>query len=567
MVAAAAAAMCASMVAVSGTASAATGPPTPERLSGANRYATAVDVAQEQGGCTYVIANGLDFPDGLASSIFYEPILLTTADSLPADTKAELDRLALPTNCGPGGITTYVVGGPSAVSSAQFDLLDTYGDATRFGGANRYETAIAVAAGVDALYGDVDEVIIATGLNFPDALAGGVLAQDQYRPILLNDGPTVRADVGAFLVSEGITSVTILGGTNAVPASVATELQATYGQTVKRVSGSDRFATAVAIADELEGTPLTGPEGDAVVNVNGFGFADALSAAPFAYNEFAGSGAPILLVAEDSIPAPTATYHVTWCDPIDEVWAVGGTAVISDAVVAGAVAAATCVGPTLTKATLTNTDLVARTAVTSVQPVTLTADNAGSAANAYDFVFVDSLTTSDVTVVGTTITTTANFSSILPASVVSLFNNDSDTDNLFTASTSSTTAFNAAPAAIAANAVAGGNLGRQDVTIVATFNVPVQVADAVNAEVYPTLGSAPAGGILDGAGATSITPTPLPAPAPATSAQVITYVWDNNTLPSPALPFSQLRFPANTIAATTGLVDNVVEIKQTLVAP
>ena len=384
MIAATAAVVCGSTLAISGAASAGPGTAAPvaERISGANRYETAVAVAKELAtdvgdSCNITIASGEDFPDGLAAGIygfFGQPILLTQAAALPAATQAEMDRLTgsattpgLCSNGTPGAgfvrqLNTTVVGGSSVISSAQKEVLDTYGTSQRVAGSNRYGTAVEVAKSIEAapfFGGDVSTVLLATGTNFPDALAGGVLAQSDYAPILLNDGDSVRPEVSAYLLAENIQEVKILGGVAAVPASVEAELKGALGiPTVTRVSGSDRAATAVAVANAINpATPPVWPGGDGLTVVNGFNFPDALTAAPLAYLGF-GNPRPILLTAADAVPAPTVTYHQTWCQQIEFIDAIGGTAVISNAVVTAAVGAATCSAPDITKATLLNDDFV-----------------------------------------------------------------------------------------------------------------------------------------------------------------------------------------------------------------
>ena len=320
-------------------------PPDVNRIFGDTRFSTAVAVAQEYIplGCEYVIANGLDFPDGLASAVYDLPILLTTTDDLPADTAAELESLA--TSGCTGNLVLKIVGGTAAVSSAQQDLLAaTYGaTVTRVFGTDRYTTSIAIANEVFAGITPFGEAIITTGLNFPDALAGGVLSAYRGAPILLNDGDSVRADVGDFLDDAGITKVYILGGTDAVPASVETELSTAHGVTTERLDGANRWGTAVAIADEISDLgSATGPSNNEIVLVNGLGFADALAAAPYAFDL---DVSPILLTAADSVPAETAAYHQTYCDEIDFITIIGGLAAVSAGVADAAVTAATCPTP------------------------------------------------------------------------------------------------------------------------------------------------------------------------------------------------------------------------------
>jgi hypothetical protein len=258
----------------------------------------------------------------------------------------------------------------------------TTADPVRLAGVDRYTTAIAVANKGNA---NPSSVILAAGQNFPDALAGGVLAQNKTAPIILNDGAALRPEVRAYLVSKNLTlnTVYVLGGTTVMPASIVAELQG-LGVTVTRLGGADRAATATAIAGVVA---PTGPAG--VVVVNGNDFPDALTAAPLA-----GSTQPILLVEATSIPAATAAYHVGFCSTIKAITAIGGTSVIADAVVTGAVGAATCAAPAVTSAVL-STPVVTQAyvlaqLVTPTQGVTFTALRAtlpGTAGNNWTIKF------------------------------------------------------------------------------------------------------------------------------------------------------------------------------------
>ncbi|MDG2232742.1 MAG: cell wall-binding repeat-containing protein [Ilumatobacter sp.] len=352
------------------------------RLSGENRAATAVDMYLDAtegwnaaaGTFDVTIVNGNNFPDGLTASIYADPILLVNADSIPAETAAALAAV----EAGGGDVGTItVVGGTSVVSSSvleQLDALNGAQPAVRVAGDDRYLTSTAVAT--HALDGNTTcDMILATGENFPDALAAGPLAIAADAPILLNTGASLLAPVkaviaggltepgtGAFVNCSvaGTATVHIIGGVDVVPASIDAELQS-MGVNVNRIAGANRAETAIAVATAV-GVPTTH-----LTLVNGYGFADALAAGPLA----ASNGSVLVLVNEDSIPAATAAFHVAACvslvgDP--QVVAMGGTAVISDAVLAAADAAATCSVPTYT-ATLSassNTQSVYHSTTTGV---------------------------------------------------------------------------------------------------------------------------------------------------------------------------------------------------------
>jgi hypothetical protein len=290
-----------------------------------------------------VFVSGENWPDGLAAGNTGASIVLTGQASLPAETLAFMD--AFDDFCGVW--PHFVIGGEAAVSSAVYEAIDTWNGpapVTRIAGANRFETAIEVAE----MGGPCNDVLLATGSDFPDALAAGPLSHEASAPIILNSGNALRADVKSYLASCSGT-ITIIGGTAVVPKAVADELVG-MGKSVERIAGANRAETAAKIALELADDYGYAAASGNVILVNGNGFADALSASGLAVR----AGAPIVLVNSDSIPPATAALHVALCNPLDTIWAVGGTAVVSEAVLDGAAAATACAAPALTSASLTN---------------------------------------------------------------------------------------------------------------------------------------------------------------------------------------------------------------------
>lgn len=177
------------------------------RLQGASRYDTAAQVAQahftSSPGREVYVASGEGFADalsaGAASAYRGVPLLLTTRDSLPGETAAALRALA------PSRVT--VVGGASVVSARVQGQLEAAwpGRVRRIAGDDRYDTAAKV---VKDLTGSAPRVLLASGADFPDALAGAALGQ----PLLLSRPdclPQVTADAYGSL---GTGSVTGLGG-------------------------------------------------------------------------------------------------------------------------------------------------------------------------------------------------------------------------------------------------------------------------------------------------------------------------------------------------------------------
>ena len=147
------------------------------------------------------------------------------------------------------------------------------GEVTRLFGQGRYDTAYAVADALKEALGvdKFEAVVVATGKNFADALAGSYLAVKKNAPILLTNGKEANvAQLHAYIkanVAEG-GKVYILGGEGAVPASV----DAIDGYEVERLYGNSRYDTNLEILKE------TGVSGDSVIVATGKTFADSLSA-------------------------------------------------------------------------------------------------------------------------------------------------------------------------------------------------------------------------------------------------------------------------------------------------
>jgi putative cell wall-binding protein/Ca2+-binding RTX toxin-like protein len=193
-----------------------------DRIGGDDRFETAALISQEfasPGVNRVFIANGLNFPDALAASPVAardgSPILLTTTGSLPAATAAELERLE------PDEIV--VLGGAPSVGSSVFNGLSSYAASVeRIAGADRIETALEISR---TFFPDgADHVYVATGSNFPDALAGGVAAGLSGSPLLLvhpsGATPAVLAEIERLQPSR----IHVLGGFPSVPVTVHEQL-------------------------------------------------------------------------------------------------------------------------------------------------------------------------------------------------------------------------------------------------------------------------------------------------------------------------------------------------------
>lgn len=190
---------------------------------------------------------------------------------------------------------------------------------TRIGGSNRFDTANAIAQNVNS--GMINDVLIATGLNYPDAIAAAPLAGKLGSPILIVDSkPTSIYSKGAIdyinthLNKGG--NVYIAGGTGVVSSSFETMFKAS-GFNVIRVSGLSRIDTSVAIAGKVGSSCKT------VVITTANDYPDAVSISSIA----AMYKWPILLT--DAIGLSDAVKNYLAVNKPTKIYIVGGTGVIS----------------------------------------------------------------------------------------------------------------------------------------------------------------------------------------------------------------------------------------------
>jgi hypothetical protein len=171
----------------------------------------------------------------------------------------------------------------------------------RLAGADRYATAVVISqyAFQPQYTGQPFAVTVASGTNFPDALAAGPVAAAQGGPLLLvpNDG-VLPATLSAELKRLNPSRVDIAGGTAAVSSTVQSELQVLAGLgPVFRWTGQDRYDTAAQLAG------LTGSLGKTVFIATGASFPDELGGSAAAGR----LGGALLLTDRLTLPAATVS--------------------------------------------------------------------------------------------------------------------------------------------------------------------------------------------------------------------------------------------------------------------
>jgi putative cell wall-binding protein len=255
---------------------------------------------------TVVIARGDDYADALAGvPLAYSlgaPILLVSPGYLPEVTRREISRL--------GSSHAIILGGVGAVSMDVATALRDMGlKVERIAGDNRFDTAVRLAARL-APEG-VSTAVIANGRKFPDALAAAPYAAVMGYPVLLVETNSIPAVVETALKGLGVNDTIVVGGTSVVSSSLYNRLPQP-----SRISGSDRYATAVALAKHFA------PGGNKVFIATGQSFADAITGGVLAARENAG-----LLLVGGSVPNEVSAYLRE--SEIKTICILGGTGAVS----------------------------------------------------------------------------------------------------------------------------------------------------------------------------------------------------------------------------------------------
>jgi putative cell wall-binding protein len=129
-------------------------------------------------------------------------------------------------------------------------------------------------------------VLLATGTNFPDALAAGPAAAHLGGVVLLTSGSQLPTATAAYLSAHPGTAYAI-GGPAATAAPTATA-----------VFGADRYATAADVAARF----FSSPSGVGIAT--GVNFPDALSGGAM----LARADQPLLLATTTALPNATSSY-------------------------------------------------------------------------------------------------------------------------------------------------------------------------------------------------------------------------------------------------------------------
>ena len=208
------------------------------RIEGPSRFDTAVAIAQEVVGLggpvdTVTFTRHDEFPDAMSAANLAtwgrSPILLSTRDDVP-----DVSMEALSSLLAEDADALTLAGGVAALSPAvEAELLAAGQTTRRIAGTDRYSTSVAFVEEATDLGADLVRTWVASGLDFPDALAAGVAAWNDGGALVLVHGQDLDASPasGTYLRSnaEDIDRVVIVGGEAAISRTVERQIVEAIG--------------------------------------------------------------------------------------------------------------------------------------------------------------------------------------------------------------------------------------------------------------------------------------------------------------------------------------------------
>ncbi|BDR74691.1 cell wall-binding repeat-containing protein [Clostridium tetani] len=290
------------------------------RISGVDRYQTAVKISQNgwKSGSDYaILASGEDYADALCATSLAKakdaPIFLTKKNSLNEETLKELKRL--------GVKKLYIIGGYGSISEEiENKVKSVVKNTERLQGKDRYETSVKIAEKL----GESNKVILTSGEGYADALSIAPVAAIKGIPVVLTKVRELPTSTKEYIKSIGATTTYVIGGTEAISDTVKNLVPSP-----ERIYGQDRFETnseiikAFAIEFDFENAYVA-----LGVGSTGKEFADGLSASALS----AKNRAPVILTGQ-TLNSVTRDLAREKLYPTTNLTVLGGVKNISDTAV------------------------------------------------------------------------------------------------------------------------------------------------------------------------------------------------------------------------------------------
>lgn len=279
------------------------------RYNGTDRYETAAKVCQNgwKSSQSVIIVNGENFPDALAAAPLAKkndaPILLTSKDVLNPYTSVEINRL--------GVKNAFIIGGRGVISQAIEDSLKSRGiKVTRLGGADRYDTALQIAAKL----GKSNEVVLVNSNDFRDGMSISAIAAAKGMPVIPVDANSMPASVNKYLQGyKKADQIYVVGGQDKISDSIISGLP-----NVKRIGGGDTYSSNVGVINAFSSEIST----DTIYIASAKDFPDSLGASALAPRTYS----PIVFV--DS-PMSYATQNFLKTHIVNNIKVLGGPGAVS----------------------------------------------------------------------------------------------------------------------------------------------------------------------------------------------------------------------------------------------
>lgn len=157
---------------------------------------------------------------------------------------------------------------PAGVSSANVENV------TRIAGEDRIATSIEISK---AMFNESDNVVLASGFNFADALSAGQLAAALNAPLILSKDQldSRTSDEIAKLKPKNIY---IVGGENALGSNIEESVKSAVNDiNIERLKGNNRYETSVKVMEKTKEFV----DAEYLLIASGKNFPDALSATSF----------------------------------------------------------------------------------------------------------------------------------------------------------------------------------------------------------------------------------------------------------------------------------------------
>jgi len=192
--------------------------PDVQRVYGSDRFGTSQEVIKHSFATapTVYVSTGLNFPDSLsaggAAGSLHAPLLLVNGNTTSVDAPTAALLQSLGTN------KIVIIGGSAVMSPALVQDFSRFGTVVHLAGSDRFDSSQQI---VESAFSTSNRVILASGLNFPDALGASAWSGKSSSPLFITLPycvPQRTLDDAYFL---GATKITLVGGATVLNGNVA----------------------------------------------------------------------------------------------------------------------------------------------------------------------------------------------------------------------------------------------------------------------------------------------------------------------------------------------------------